>query len=65
VCASDVVRKAIELWSLCGSTYILRCTQATLDAGVQDAAHRALIALCQELRDLDSQQLSEKETEYV
>jgi hypothetical protein len=26
VSASDVVWKAIELWSLCGSTYILRCT---------------------------------------
>jgi hypothetical protein len=39
--------------------------QATLDAGVQDAAHQALIALCQELRDLDSQWLSELEKKYV
>jgi hypothetical protein len=39
--------------------------QATLNAGVQDAASLALIALCQELRDLDSQRLSEKEKEYV
>jgi hypothetical protein len=28
--------------------------QATLDAGVQDAAHQALIAFCQEVWDLDS-----------
>jgi hypothetical protein len=39
--------------------------QATLDAEVQDAAHQALIGFCQELRDLDSQWLSEKEKEYV
>jgi hypothetical protein len=39
--------------------------QATLDAGVQDVAHQALMAFCQELRDLDSQWLSEKEKEYV
>jgi hypothetical protein len=39
--------------------------QTTLDAGVQDAAHQALIAFCQELRDLDSQRLSEKEKKYV
>jgi hypothetical protein len=38
--------------------------QTTLDAQVQDAAHQALIALCQELQDLDSQRLSEKE-KYV
>jgi hypothetical protein len=38
--------------------------QITLDVGVQDAAHQALTALCQELWDLDSQWLSEKE-EYV
>jgi hypothetical protein len=29
--------------------------QTTLDAGVQDAAHQALIAFCKELRDLDIQ----------
>jgi hypothetical protein len=28
--------------------------QTTLDAGVQDGAHQALIAFCQELRDLDN-----------
>jgi hypothetical protein len=28
--------------------------QTTLDAGVQDAAYQALLALCQELWDLDS-----------
>jgi hypothetical protein len=39
--------------------------QATLDDGVQDAAHQALIALCQELWDLDSQRLSELEKKYV
>jgi hypothetical protein len=39
--------------------------QATLNAGVQDAAHQALIALCQELRDLNSQRLSEIEKKYV
>jgi hypothetical protein len=39
--------------------------QATLDAGVLDAPHQVLIALCQELWDLDSQRLSEKEKEYV
>jgi hypothetical protein len=39
--------------------------QATLDARVQDAAHQDLIALCQELRDLDSQWLSEKEKAYM
>jgi hypothetical protein len=39
--------------------------QATLDAGVQDVVHHELIALCQELRDLDNQWLSEKEKEYV
>jgi hypothetical protein len=49
---------------------VVRCTyyaapQATLDPRVQGAAHQALIALCQELRDLDSQRLSEKEKAYV
>jgi hypothetical protein len=39
--------------------------QTTLDAGVQDAAHQALIAFCQELQDLDSQRLSEMERKYV
>jgi hypothetical protein len=39
--------------------------QATLDAGVQDAAHQALIVFCQQLRDLDSQRLSEKEKAYM
>jgi hypothetical protein len=39
--------------------------QATLDGGVQDAAHQALIAFCQELWDLDIQWLSEKEKKYV
>jgi hypothetical protein len=39
--------------------------QTTLDAGVQDAAHQALIAFCQELRDLDNQWLSEMERKYV
>jgi hypothetical protein len=39
--------------------------QTTLDAEVHDAAHQALIAFCQELRDLDSQCLSEKEKKYV
>jgi hypothetical protein len=39
--------------------------QTTLDAGVQDAAHQALIAFCQELRDLDSQWLSEMEKKCV
>jgi hypothetical protein len=38
---------------------------ATLDAGAQDAAHQALIAFCQELRDLDSQRLSEKDKAYM
>jgi hypothetical protein len=38
---------------------------ATLNAGVQDASHQALIAFCQELRDLDSQRLSEREKVYV
>jgi hypothetical protein len=28
--------------------------QTTLDARVQDATYQALLALCQELRDLDS-----------
>jgi hypothetical protein len=36
----------------------------TLDARVQDASHQALIAFCQELRDLDTQRHSEKE-KYV
>jgi hypothetical protein len=54
----------IELQFLCGLTYVLRCTQATLDVGVQDAAYQALTALCQELQDLDSQWLIEKE-EYM
>jgi hypothetical protein len=35
--------------------------QATLDAGVQGAALQALTFFCQELRDLDNQQLREKE----
>jgi hypothetical protein len=39
--------------------------QITLIAGVQDAAHQALISFCQELRDLNSQRLSEKEKVYV
>jgi hypothetical protein len=39
--------------------------QATLDAGVQYATHQALTALCQELRDLDNQQLRGKEKEYM
>jgi hypothetical protein len=38
--------------------------QTTLDAGVQDAAYQALLALCQELQDLDSQWFSEKK-KYV
>jgi hypothetical protein len=38
--------------------------QANLDVGAQDVAHQALTSLCQELRDLDNQQLKEKE-EYV
>jgi hypothetical protein len=39
--------------------------QAILDAGVQDAAHQALTAFCQELRDIDNQWLSEKDKQYV
>jgi hypothetical protein len=39
--------------------------RTTLDARVQDAAHQALIAFCQELWDLDSQRLSETERKYV
>jgi hypothetical protein len=39
--------------------------QATLDARVQDVDHQALIAFCQELRDIDNQRLSEKEKQYV
>jgi hypothetical protein len=39
--------------------------QTTLDAGVQDVAHQALIALCQELWDLDNQWLSEMERKHV
>jgi hypothetical protein len=39
--------------------------EATLNAGVQDAAHQALTTFCQELRDLDSQRLSKKEKAYV
>jgi hypothetical protein len=39
--------------------------RATLNAGVQDASHQALIAFCQELRDLDNQRLSEREKVYV
>jgi hypothetical protein len=39
--------------------------QPTLDAGVHDATHQALIAVCHELRDLDNQQLRGKEKEYV
>jgi hypothetical protein len=38
--------------------------QTTLDVGVQDAAHQALTALCQELQDLNNQWLSGKEKEY-
>jgi hypothetical protein len=39
--------------------------QATLDTGVQDIAHQALTAFCQELWDIDNQRLSEKEKQYV
>jgi hypothetical protein len=39
--------------------------QAILNAGVQDAAHQALTAFCQELRDIDNQWLSEKDKQYV
>jgi hypothetical protein len=39
--------------------------QTTLDAGVQDATHQALIAFCQELWDLDRQRLHEMEKKYV
>jgi hypothetical protein len=39
--------------------------RTTLDAGVQDAAHQALISFCQELQDLNNQQLSEMERKYV
>jgi hypothetical protein len=39
--------------------------QTTLDAGVQDAAHQCLTTLCQELRDLNSQRLSENEKVYL
>jgi hypothetical protein len=38
---------------------------ATLNARVQDDAHQTLTAFCQELQDLDSQRLSEKEKAYV
>jgi hypothetical protein len=39
--------------------------QTTLDAGVQDVAHQALIAFCQELQDLDNQWLSEMDRKYM
>jgi hypothetical protein len=39
--------------------------QATLDTGVQDVAHQALTAFCQELQDIDNQRLNEKEKQYV
>jgi hypothetical protein len=39
--------------------------QTTLDVGVQEAAHQALIAFCQEVRDLDNQWLSETDKNYV
>jgi hypothetical protein len=39
--------------------------QTTLDARVQDVAHQALIAFCQEHQDLNSQWLSEMEKKYV
>jgi hypothetical protein len=39
--------------------------QTTLDVGVQEAAHQAPIAFCQELQDLDSQWLSEMKKKYV
>jgi hypothetical protein len=38
--------------------------QTTLDVGVQDVAHQALTALCQEHQDLNNQWLSGKEKEY-
>jgi hypothetical protein len=40
-------------------------SQATLDAGDQDAAHQGLIAFFQELWDLDSHRLNEMEKNYV
>jgi hypothetical protein len=64
VCASNIVWEVTELRRLCGLTYVLRYTPATLNAGVQDAAHQALTNFCQELWDLDNQWLSGKE-EYV
>jgi hypothetical protein len=39
--------------------------KTTLDAGVQDPAHQALITFCQELWDLDNQWLSEMKRKYV
>jgi hypothetical protein len=39
--------------------------QTSLDVGVQDAAYQAVLAFCQELRDLGNQQLSEMEKAYV
>jgi hypothetical protein len=39
--------------------------QTTLDAGVQDAPHQALIAFCQELQNLNNQRLNEMERKYV
>jgi hypothetical protein len=39
--------------------------QTILAVGVQDAAYQALLALCQELWDLNSQRLSETKKKYV
>jgi hypothetical protein len=65
VCASDVYEKELSYDVRVIRHMYYMAPQTTFDAGVQDATRWALIALCQELWDLDSQRLSEKEKEYV
>jgi hypothetical protein len=65
MCASDVYNKGFS-YGVCVVWHTFYAApQATLDARLQDAAHQALIALCQELRDLNNQRLSEMKKKYV
>jgi hypothetical protein len=65
VCVQVMLYEKELSYGVCVIQHMYHATpQDTLDAGVQDAAHHALTALCQELWDLNSQWLSEKE-EYM
>jgi hypothetical protein len=65
VCVSDADEKELSYGVRVVRHTFYAAPQTTLDARVQDAAHQALIAFCEELRDLYSQWFSEIERKYV